>query len=196
MGNTELPKSSPSNRIEPSRWQENHGNLLVGMIAIILVAGSAIIAYRQLSFQPPRFPSGVHQTASIDPLLLAEGDQEGLRVVAIQVFGAASDAGMMQVAVYTGEDGFNDPAQAWGSGQWPIISGMCEGRFSVPVEVEELAVAVYHDENSNGELDRNVLGIPAERYGFSGDARGLSGPPAYAEAVVPLTDEPIQISIR
>lgn len=196
MGNTELPKTSPSNQIGPSRWQENHGNLLLGVIAVILVAGSAIIAYRQLRFEPPRFPSGVHQTASVDPLLLAEEGQPGGRVVEIQILGAASDVGMMHVAVYTDETDFNDPAQAWGSGQWPIISGMCEGRFSVPEEIETLAVAVYHDENSNGELDRNALGIPAERYGFSGDARGLTGPPDYAEAVVPVTDEPIQISIR
>ena len=32
------------------------------------------------------------------------------------------------------------------------------------------AIGVIHDENNNGELDYNFLGIPKEGYGFSGTA--------------------------
>ena len=34
------------------------------------------------------------------------------------------------------------------------------------------ALAVIHDENMNGKLDTNWLGIPTEGYGFSNDAKG------------------------
>jgi uncharacterized protein (DUF2141 family) len=37
------------------------------------------------------------------------------------------------------------------------------------------ALAVIHDENSNGKLDTDLLGIPTEGYGFSNDARALIG---------------------
>ena len=44
------------------------------------------------------------------------------------------------------------------------------------------ALAVIHDENSDGKLNTNWLGIPTEGYGFSNDARGLLGPPTFLAA--------------
>jgi len=44
------------------------------------------------------------------------------------------------------------------------------------------ALAVIHDENTNGKLDTNVLGIPLEGYGFSNDARGVIGAPSFSAA--------------
>ena len=37
-------------------------------------------------------------------------------------------------------------------------------------------IAVIHDENMNGRLDTNALGIPREGYGFSGDSKALEVP--------------------
>ncbi len=44
------------------------------------------------------------------------------------------------------------------------------------------ALAVVHDENSNGKLDANWLGIPTEGYGFSNNAKALLGTPSFAAA--------------
>ena len=44
------------------------------------------------------------------------------------------------------------------------------------------ALAVIHDEDSDGTLNTNWLGIPTEGYGFSNDARGLLGPPTFRAA--------------
>ena len=44
------------------------------------------------------------------------------------------------------------------------------------------ALAVVHDENMNGKLDTNRLGIPTEGYGFSNDARVLLGAPSFSAA--------------
>jgi uncharacterized protein (DUF2141 family) len=46
----------------------------------------------------------------------------------------------------------------------------------------EYAVKCFHDENSNGILDRNSMGIPVEAYGFSNNAPANFGPPAYDAA--------------
>ena len=51
------------------------------------------------------------------------------------------------------------------------------------------AVLSFQDENDNGKLDRNVLGIPKERYAFSREARGRFGPPSFADAAFVLRDE-------
>jgi len=53
---------------------------------------------------------------------------------------------------------------------------------SNPCLIGQYAIKVFHDENANGELDINFLGIPKESYGFSNHARGRFGPPPFAEA--------------
>ncbi len=44
------------------------------------------------------------------------------------------------------------------------------------------AMVVIHDENMNGKLDTNALGIPKEGYGFSNDAKKWLGTPSFSEA--------------
>lgn len=44
------------------------------------------------------------------------------------------------------------------------------------------AVALGHDENGNGHLDKNLVGIPTEGWGVSNDAPARMGPPSYDEA--------------
>jgi uncharacterized protein (DUF2141 family) len=51
------------------------------------------------------------------------------------------------------------------------------------------AVLAYQDANENGELDRNLLGIPKENYGFSRDAAGKFGPPGFDDAAIEVKDE-------
>ncbi len=61
------------------------------------------------------------------------------------------------------------------------------------------ALAVFHDENDNGRLDTNFLGIPTERLGFSNDARGMMFfPPSFTAArfAVPGTGAVISVKLR
>ena len=44
------------------------------------------------------------------------------------------------------------------------------------------AMAVIHDENMNGKLDANWIGIPTEGYGFSNNATAMLGAPSFADA--------------
>jgi len=44
------------------------------------------------------------------------------------------------------------------------------------------ALGVIHDENMNGKLDLNPLGIPREGYGFSNDAKAWFGAPSFSTA--------------
>lgn len=58
------------------------------------------------------------------------------------------------------------------------------------------AIAIYHDSNSDEQLNRGTLGIPTEGYGFSNDAPAVTGPPDYAEAVFVLVGSDITIPIQ
>jgi uncharacterized protein (DUF2141 family) len=58
------------------------------------------------------------------------------------------------------------------------------------------AAVAFHDENGNGKLDRNFLGIPAEPYGFSNNAKGILGPPTFDDAVMLLGDGDNAVRIK
>ena len=59
------------------------------------------------------------------------------------------------------------------------------------------AVVVIHDENDNGLLDENVLGVPSEGYGFSNNAYGFLAAPSFEAAAVTIarTDSHVVSSI-
>jgi uncharacterized protein (DUF2141 family) len=57
------------------------------------------------------------------------------------------------------------------------------------------AVIVVHDENDNGRLDANVLGVPTEGYGFSKDARGFLSAPSFDAAAITIGDGDSSIAI-
>lgn len=50
------------------------------------------------------------------------------------------------------------------------------------VEAGVYAVVAFHDENRNGIIDKNFLGIPTESWCTSRNAKGLFGPPSFDSA--------------
>jgi len=58
----------------------------------------------------------------------------------------------------------------------------------------EYAVAIYHDENSNGKLDTGWFGIPAEGVGASNNKASF-GPPSYKDALFKIDSEEKRIII-
>ena len=64
------------------------------------------------------------------------------------------------------------------------IAGVPPGRY---------AAQAFHDENGNGRLDRNFLGLPQEGMGFSNDAKMRMGPPRFADAGFDVRGEQISI---
>mgnify|MGYP003331630805 FL=1 len=59
------------------------------------------------------------------------------------------------------------------------------------------AAAVYHDLNKNQQLDKNLLGMPTEAYGFSNNARAMFSAPSFNDAKVYCTsDKQITITVK
>jgi len=72
------------------------------------------------------------------------------------------------------------------------------GQMRIPVSTlpsGTYALAIYHDEDDDGKLDKNWLGIPREPIGFSNDARGRMGPPKFEDAAFFLGREHQSIKI-
>ena len=70
-----------------------------------------------------------------------------------------------------------------------VFSNIDPGRY---------AAIAFHDENGNGKLDRNFLGLPTEPYGFSNNAQGFLGPPTFGAAAINLVggNETIRLTLN
>lgn len=61
----------------------------------------------------------------------------------------------------------------------------------------DYTVMVYHDQNGNGKLDKNFIGMPKEPVACSNNAKGFMGPPKYEDAKFTLvTDSKITIKMN
>ncbi len=58
------------------------------------------------------------------------------------------------------------------------------------------AISAYHDINANQKLDKNFVGKPVEPYGFSGNVRGLFGPPAFEDVRLDFASKNVSINIK
>lgn len=108
--------------------------------------------------------------------------------LSIRMSGFRSDAGQVLVAVYRGPDGFpGAPGKAWTTAVATIAGG--RARVDLAAPPGEYAFAIVHDENGNGAVDTNWLGIPKEGLGTSNNATGRFGPPKYRDARFTLPPE-------
>jgi uncharacterized protein (DUF2141 family) len=57
-------------------------------------------------------------------------------------------------------------------------------------------ISAIHDENDNGTLDKNLLGMPKEGYGVSNNHTYALKGPEFKESAVHLNDGPTSISIK
>ncbi len=57
------------------------------------------------------------------------------------------------------------------------------------------ALVVVHDENDNGLLDANILGVPTEGYCFSRDAQGIFSAPSFDAAAISLGEADVRATI-
>jgi uncharacterized protein (DUF2141 family) len=103
-------------------------------------------------------------------------------VLTARVSGLRSNSGQVGCTIYGSARGFpTDPSAALQRRWCPIASAAAACPFD-PLPAGAYAVACFHDENGNGELDTGLFGIPTEGTAASNDARGVMGPPSFDKA--------------
>jgi uncharacterized protein (DUF2141 family) len=60
----------------------------------------------------------------------------------------------------------------------------------------DYGIAAFHDENSNGKMDKNLLGIPKETYGFSNNLTVILRAPKWEKGKVAVRNPITEISIE
>ncbi|HEY0652553.1 MAG TPA: DUF2141 domain-containing protein [Chryseosolibacter sp.] len=100
--------------------------------------------------------------------------------------------GSIRVGLFTNEDNFLKKAV---EGKVVKVSGSEVKVVFENLKAGEYAVSVIHDENDNGELDTNAIGMPKEGFAFGNNAMGMFGPPSFDKAKVSVAGTVIKQTI-
>ena len=117
----------------------------------------------------------------------------GTSMLTLRVVGAKDSNGQVAIAIFNGEPGFpRDKSKALRTLQIKIDPNTKSAQVALPdLPRGTYAIAVFHDENINGRLDKNMFGVPKEGYGFSNITKKAMGAPKFADAKFNL-DQPEQ----
>ena len=117
-------------------------------------------------------------------------------LVHVEISGLRSDKGQVMCALFSSAAGFpKDYTKASARAKSEISGGRAVCEFP-GVSAGTYAVAVFHDENSNGRLDTKFMGIPREGVGASNNAKGHFGPPKFDAAAFRFSGRNLEIEIR
>ena len=107
------------------------------------------------------------------------------RQTTLKVTGIPAVKGQLMIGIYDNAASFPDQSKTKKELIVPVNAKTMEIDLTKILGVgEKVAIAVYHDANSNKKLDKNFFGVPTEHYGFSNDARGVFGPPSFEETAI------------
>jgi uncharacterized protein (DUF2141 family) len=103
-------------------------------------------------------------------------------VIHVEISGLRSAKGQMLCALYASAEAFPKKADQAVSRLTAKIAERQATCDFTGIAPGTYAVSVVHDENANGKLDTNFVGMPREGVGASNDAKGHMGPPKFAAA--------------
>ncbi len=125
---------------------------------------------------------------------LAMADPDDAEIVAT-VSQLRSTSGLVRIALYADRD-------AWLSHDDTLASCVALARGAEAscslgiVPAGTYAIALLHDEDGDGDMDRDFIGLPQEGYGFSSGASPGLGPPSFEDASLAHGDVRTVVSIR
>jgi len=112
----------------------------------------------------------------------ARSDGPTSNEIRFDILGLRSDKGTVNCTLFTSADGYpNDESKAARRVKTIIEHGRAACVFDEP-RAGTYAFSFFHDENENGKLDTNFLGMPSEGVGASNDAHSALGGPKWDDA--------------
>jgi uncharacterized protein (DUF2141 family) len=98
----------------------------------------------------------------------------------IDILNIRNSTGTVACALFVSPDGFPTEYMHYASNIMAIKVRDKRARCDfMDIAPGTYALAVVHDENMNGKIDTNWLGIPTEGYGFSNNAKVFLSPPSF-----------------
>ena len=150
--------------------------MLARLAAVMITLVGALGAARPEA-PPAATPEAMHSATTVE----------------LRVRGLRSSNGKLMAALHDRADGF--PKEGGIDFGTATISG---GKATIVFSVApgQYAISCFHDENGNGKLDTNWLGIPKEGVCASNDAKARMGPPKFGDAKFQVGDTTVVQSVQ
>jgi uncharacterized protein (DUF2141 family) len=112
----------------------------------------------------------------------------------VNVTNIQSKGKTLYVGIYRTSDEFPEFSKFWKN--LKIITTTNETTFEFDVPYGDYAVAVSHDLNGNGRLDKNLFGYPKEPFGFSKNYKPTLSSPDFSDCKFSYTEQSNSIMIK
>ncbi|MFC2098481.1 DUF2141 domain-containing protein [Bacteroidota bacterium] len=107
--------------------------------------------------------------------------------IVVEINGCENSNGGILLGLYNSESGFLEFDKSYKGAFVKANKGTVLHTFTA-IPAGKYALAVWHDEDENKKLDKNIIGVPKEKYGFSNNRFGKFGPPDFNEASFKVED--------
>ena len=127
---------------------------------------------------------------------LTSAQNTTVSIVRVEIIGLKSSDGKILINLFDKEKGFpSNPQSALKSSVIEIKNKQAFIEFSCKPQ-QEYAIALVHDENNNGDMDKNFFGIPKEGYAFSNNYRPTIKSPNFKQASFKATGEKTTLKLN
>ena len=111
----------------------------------------------------------------------------------VSLSGFEEKTGSVRVALFASAEDFAAGRQL--AGYFTLVAGDTVEAVFAGLAPGRYGITTFYDQNANEKLDSNLVGMPTEPFGFSRNARGRFGPPAFDDFAVELSDEGVSLEI-
>lgn len=137
--------------------------------------------------------AGLTLIAILGPAGSVHPSQPGIHV---EILSIRNNSGAVACALFESPEGFPTEFLRFASNlmmvQVRAAKATCNFNDIAP---GRYAIAAIHDENRDGKLNANWMGVPKEGYGFSNDAKGMLGAPAFEAASFSYDGQSLDLTI-
>ena len=148
---------------------------LIGVWCILLFAVLVFASHPEAGFAQPSSCPGIH----------------------VKVLNIKNSKGTVACALFDSPDGFPIEYLRYAASMMAIEIRDTQARCDfAAIPPATYALIVIHDENRNGKLDTNWMGVPAEGYGFSSDAKATLSAPSFSAAKFQYGGGALDLTIR
>ena len=127
-------------------------------------------------------------------MLTLHAQQPQAGTIEVTIEGPKVKKGQLMASIYNSEANFMK--QPYRTVTLPVEPGKDLVLAFNNIPTGTYALAVFHDENNNNELDTNWMGIPREGYGFSNNVRPTFRPANFEESQFTHTGQTMSLTVK
>ncbi|MGV8995128.1 MAG: DUF2141 domain-containing protein [Flavobacterium sp.] len=121
-------------------------------------------------------------------IIFISGTVVSQNTVTVDVPNIKGDKGTIQIAVFNKSESFPKVGGEYKLVQFKISDG--KSKFTIKdLPDGEYAIAIHHDENSDGKMNTNMIGIPKEGYAFSKNFKPKFSAPKFSDCAIRIDSD-------